>query len=78
MNSAHCSKCVCTWMGQIQRTHFTAGYTLYNCVYDKKINIYIYIFFKRYPIMVKCLNIGKNIGRSIIVSETLRKRQCKR
>ncbi len=41
MNSAHCSKCVCVcvfttvcvstapgvcaWMGQIQRTHFTAG-----------------------------------------------------
>ncbi len=26
---AHCSKCVCTWMGQIQRTHFTASYTLF-------------------------------------------------
>ncbi len=36
MNSAHCSKCVCTWMGQIQRKHFTAGCTLYNCVCDKK------------------------------------------
>ncbi len=21
--------CVCSWMGQIQRTHFTADYTLY-------------------------------------------------
>ncbi len=31
--------CVCTWMGQIQRTHFTDGYSLYNCVCDK------YIFF---------------------------------
>ncbi len=29
--------CVYTWMGQIQRTHFTAGYTLYNCVCDKLI-----------------------------------------
>ncbi len=62
--------CVCTWMGQIQRTHFTAGYTLYNCVCDKKI-IYIYIgyrfffFQNRYSIMVKCLNIGKNIGKPI-------------
>ncbi len=27
---------VCTWMGQIQRTHFTAGYTLYNYVCEKK------------------------------------------
>ncbi len=67
MNSAHCckcvcvhcSRCVCTWMGQIQRTHFTAGYTLYNCVCDKKKKK------KRYPIMVKCLNIGKSIGKPI-------------
>ncbi len=48
MNSVHCSRCVCvcvcvstapgvcTWMGQIQRTHFTAGYTLYNYVCEKK------------------------------------------
>ncbi len=36
--------CVCAWMGQMQRTHFTAGYTLYNYVCDKK--KYIYIFFK--------------------------------
>ncbi len=28
--------CVYTWMGQMQRTHFTAGYTLYNCACDKK------------------------------------------
>ncbi len=56
----------------MQRTHFTAGYTLYNCVCDKKkYYIYIYIFFffffflNRYRIMVKCLNIGKPIYRSI-------------
>ncbi len=42
----HCSKCVCVstapgvcaWMGQIQRTHFTASYTLYNCACDKNNN----------------------------------------
>ncbi len=53
----------------MQRTHFTAGYTLYNCVCDKKKKkIYIgyrFFFFYRYPIMVKCLNIGKNIGKPI-------------
>ncbi len=32
----HCSRCVCAWMGQMQRTHFTAGYTLYNCVTNVK------------------------------------------
>ncbi len=73
MNSVHCSRCVCvcvstapgvcTWMGQIQRTHFTAGYTLYNYVCEKK-NVYRFLQ-NRYPIMVNCLNIGKNIGRSL-------------
>ncbi len=43
--------------------NFTAGYTLYNCVTNKIKNI---VFFQnRYPIMVKCLNIGKNIGKPI-------------
>ncbi len=28
MNSVHCSRCVHTWMGQMQRTNFTAGYSL--------------------------------------------------
>ncbi len=65
MNSAHCSKCVCTWMDQIQRTHFTAGYTPYNCVCDKKKIKNNAFFLNRYPIMVKCLNIGKNIGKPI-------------
>ncbi len=51
----------------MQRTHFTAGYTLYNCACDQKKNIYIIFFFlqNRYPIMVKCSNIGKNIGKPI-------------
>ncbi len=31
MSAAHCS----TWMGKMQRTHFTPHYTLYNCVCDK-------------------------------------------
>ncbi len=56
MNSVHCSRCVCvcvcvptyfrcvhTWMGQIQRTNFTAGYTLYNYVCDDKKKIIIII-----------------------------------
>ncbi len=42
----------------MQRTHFTAGYTLYNCVCEKNKK-------RIYPIMVKCLNIGKNIGKPI-------------
>ncbi len=45
--------------------NFTAGYTLYNYVCIKK--IYIYIFFTK-PITVKCLNIGKNIGKPIYQS----------
>ncbi len=65
MNSAHCSKCVCTWMGQMQRTNFPAGYTLYNCVCDKNKYRLCFFFQNRYPIMVKCLNIGKPIYRSI-------------
>ncbi len=65
MNSTHYSKCVCTWMGQIQRANFTPGYTLYNCVCDKKKNIIILFFLNRYPIMEKCLNIGKNIGKPL-------------
>ncbi len=53
----HCSRCVCvcvstapgvcTWMGQIQRTQFTASYTLYNCVCDKYFSFYIYFFSNR-------------------------------
>ncbi len=61
----HCSKCVCTWMGQIQRTHFTAGYTLYNCVCDKLKNRFFSFYFLPITIMVKCLNIGENIGKPI-------------
>ncbi len=62
---AHCSRCVHTWMGQMQRTNFTAGYTLYNYVCDKKIKNSKPFFFFSKPIMVKCLNIGKNIGKPI-------------
>ncbi len=56
----HCSRCVCTWMGQMQRTHFTAGYTPYNYVCDKKKKyIYIFCFFTKpisdYGKMIKYL-----------------------
>ncbi len=50
VNSAHCSRCVCTWMGQMQRTNFTAGYTLYNYVCKKKKNLNRYFFFFTKPI----------------------------
>ncbi len=49
----------------MQRTHFTAGYTLCNCVCVKKKICLSFFFQNRYPIMVKCLNIGKNIGKPI-------------
>ncbi len=51
----------------MQRTHFTADYTLHNCVYKKKrLIISVIVFFQnRYLIMVKSLNIGKNIGKAI-------------
>ncbi len=67
--------CVCAWMGQMQRTHFTAGYTLYNYVCDKK-KIYIYFFQNRYPIIVKSLNIVKNIGKPIYRSISSRGCVC--
>ncbi len=48
----------------MQRTHFTASNTLYNCVCDELLFVF---FLNRYPIMdyVKCLNIGKPLYRSI-------------
>jgi len=50
----------------MQRTHFTAGYTLNNCLCDKKIYISVIVFFQnRYPIMAKFLHIWKNIGKPI-------------
>ncbi len=60
----------------MQRTHFTAGYTLYNCVCDKKKISGIVFFQNRYPIMVKCLNIGKNIGKPIYRSISKHKYIC--
>ncbi len=76
----HCSRCVCvcvfttvcvrTWMGQIQRTHFTAV-ILCIIVYvtnkkrKKEISVIVFFFKNWYPIMVRCLNIGENIGKPI-------------
>ncbi len=43
--------CVCSWMGQIQRTHFTAGYTLYNYVCHKiGFEFFFFFFFFTKPI----------------------------
>ncbi len=52
--------CVLGWV-KCREQNFTAGYTLYNYV-CKILNRYL--FFTK-PIMVKCLNIGKNIGQPI-------------
>ncbi len=58
----------------MQRTHFTAGYTLYNCVCNKTKNIYTnFLLQYRYPIMEKCLNIEKNIGKTIYRSISKKK-----
>ncbi len=54
--------CVLGWV-KCREQHFTAGYTLYNYVCKKKIQNRYFFFTK--PIMVKCLNIGKNIGKPI-------------
>ncbi len=60
--------CVCVHLdgSNTENTHFTAGYTLYKYVCDKK-KIFkndLFFFFTK-PIMVKSLNIGKNIGKPI-------------
>ncbi len=60
MNSVHCSRCVCahcsksvhTWMGQMQRTNFTAGYSLlciimYVTTKKQKKNQNRYFFFSK-------------------------------
>ncbi len=58
-----------TWMGQMQRTNFTAGYSLlciimYVTTKKKKKKFKTDFFFFK-TVMVKCLNIGKNIGKPI-------------
>ncbi len=59
------SVCALGWV-KYREQNFTAGYTLYNYV-KKKIIIIIQnrFFFFTKPIMVKCLNIGKNIGKPL-------------
>ncbi len=60
--------CVCAlgWV-KCREQNFTAGYTLYNYVCKKRKFKTDFFFFTK-PIMVKCLNIGKNIGQSLLVS----------
>ncbi len=57
------SVCVLRWVKY--REHLTLLVILCIIVYDKKKkkNIGYSFFQNRYPIMVKCLNIGKNIGK---------------
>ncbi len=50
--------------GSNTENKFPAGYTLYNRVCEKY-NFYFLFFLNRYPIMVKCLNKRKNIGKPI-------------
>ncbi len=60
--------CALGWV-KCREQNCTAGYTLYNYVCKKKNKkkkqIKTDIFFFTKPIMVKCLNIGKNIGQPI-------------
>ncbi len=58
--------CALGWV-KCREQNFTAGYTLYNyvCKKKKKKKILNRYFFFTKPIMVKCLNIGKNIGKPI-------------
>ncbi len=79
--SEHCSRCVYLDGSNVGQ-NFTAGYTLYNYVCikkQKKKHQNRYFFFTK-PIMVKCLNIGKNIGkpiyRSISTNDFWHKRKC--
>ncbi len=69
--SEHCSKCVCV-LGWIKcREHISLVVILCIIVYvEKKIYYRLSFFFfqNRYPIMVKYLNIGKNIGKPIYLS----------
>ncbi len=58
------SVCALGWV-KCREQNFTAGYTLYNYVCDKKYNNSKPIFFFTEPIMVKCLNIGKDFGKPI-------------
>ncbi len=67
MNSAYCSRCVCTWMVKY-REYISLLVILCIIVYvtNKKNKIQYIVFFpNRYPIMVKYLNIWKNIGKPI-------------
>ncbi len=72
--------CVCTWIGQMQRTHFTAGYTLYNCACDKKNIILFFLFFFFFFFFTKPISdygkmlkyqgksVNRYIGRSLNLS----------
>ncbi len=71
------SVCALGWV-KCREQNFTAGYTLYNYVCKKKKKSKPIFFFlqNRKPIMVKCLNIGKNIGKPIYRSISTFKSEC--
>ncbi len=60
---------VCTWMGQIQRTHLTASYTLYNCVTKnkKQKKKHPFFFLSHNGKMLKYLEKYRYIGQSLIM-----------
>ncbi len=62
--------CVCVYLDVSNTEHISLLVILCIIVYVKKIiikkKISVIVFFQnRYPIMVKCLNIGENIGKPI-------------
>ncbi len=67
MSTAPCvCVCVCA-LGWVKcREHISLRVILCIIVYVTKKKISVIVFFQnRYPIMVKCLHIGKNIGKPI-------------
>ncbi len=62
--------CVLGWVKY--REHISLLVILCIIVYVEKKNISVSVFFQnRYPIMVKCLNIGKNIDKPIYIGRSL-------
>ncbi len=71
MNSVHCSRCVCVCVCVCVCLHGSMGWVKYREHISQLFILSIIVYVtnnkkkKTYPIMVKCLNIGKNIGKPI-------------